>query len=722
MLVDAPGFRAASKIVHARAGAGSLDVVLQPAELPVIGSVTGTPRSPFNATALTQRVFPREAYRDQAQPAAASVLDQTPGALTLRDVAVNAGAPMAPAFASVRGGLPFETPVLLDGAPASLPSSRTFDVSMIPTFVLNDVEIVKGAGDVSGSGGGVGGAINLRTATPTATLRALPEIEGDSQGGQFSDVSYGGTLPGGKFSFASMFSIDASPGATAGTSFPIEGRCCAAVAGDALRRGLLIDLRDDPSAQWEAGATMLAVNLDRALAAEDGVQLGWNAGSLAPSLDAREADRFRFEQLRLRYAPGSETFDANAYGFELARDGDSSVAATSARDARAGGTLSWTHAIAGNRYSLQLSADRGSAEGSPFGQTPILSGSSIRSVRLRASAALAPSPRDRIELAYETNWLDAAFSPDGTHLVSRAWAPASARIGYARTVLPQFALRASWGTAAVPPPLAALSGSLPQLQQYVGFPARVLQSRSSVQGVERAAGVDVGLDWRLHGGTTTVTAGVYWNSTAGAYVQSSLPTGNGVAAVWFEGPAMIEDGLEAAIVQFKPVGLGYVLQLALPRTYVRGPVPASLYAGGNLAILPGQNVAGGAFFVAGENDVAPVRIPYAQGYAELSYKWPRGSRASIGALYLGANNAYGSGGFATLNANLEISAGNRGKLQFSVENLTDALDRPLPLAYGGIGVPLANGSVGPSNANALSPRTLRFMYRQSFGGGSIFER
>jgi len=160
----------------------------------------------------------------------------------------------------------------------------------------------------------------------------------------------------------------------------------------------------------------------------------------------------------------------------------------------------------------------------------------------------------------------------------------------------------------------------------------------------------------------------------------------------------------------------------MPRTYVRGPIGASTYADGNLAILPNQNVAGGAFFVPGENDVAPIRVPYAQGYAEASYKWPHGSRASIGALYLGSNNAYGRTAFATMNANVEISVGDRGKLQFSVENLTDALDEPLPIAFAGIGVPLADGNVGRTNANVLAPRTLRFMYRQSFGSGSIYER
>jgi hypothetical protein len=174
-------------------------------------------------------------------------------------------------------------------------------------------------------------------------------------------------------------------------------------------------------------------------------------------------------------------------------------------------------------------------------------------------------------------------------------------------------------------------------------------------------------------------------------------------------------------VQFKPIGMGFIAQMAFPRTYVVGPLPAGFYSSGNLAILPGQNIAGGAFFAPLENDVAPIRVPYAQGYGEISYKWPRGSRLSLGMLYEGSNNAYAQPAFVTFNSNLELSLGPKAKFQMSVENLFNAMDNRLPLAYAGMAVPLANGGLGLTNANALVPRTVRVMLRQSFGAGSIYE-
>lgn len=720
--VEATSFRPSTTTIGVPAG--NLRIVLEPTALLLIGSVTGRPRTPFNATPVAQKIFPREAYRDQAQPSLSSVLDQTPGAFVTRDVNVNAGVPVAPSLATVRGGLPFETVATIDGSPLSLPSTRTFDLSLIPTFVLGDVEILKGPGDVSGAGGSVGGAINFRTAEPTAAIRALPEVEGDSVGGQFSDLAYDGTLPGGKFSFASMFSIDGSPGATSGYDYAVGGRCCTTLAGNELRRALLLDLRATPNEAWSITGTMLAVNVDRSLAATQGAQLGSSGGiSLAPALDALEADRLRFQTVQARYASGDDTLAARLFNLDLARDLGSSAFGGSAYDSNFGGSFSWSHAVAKNRYALEFDDSNGAAQSSDVYASPILAGSLTDTFRTRATANLQLTPRDALDLAAETETISDRYAPAGASFARRSWTPAGARAGYAHTLLPGLAIRASAGTSAVPAPLDVLSGYAPTLERYVGLPSRVVTTASTVSYLERANGTDVGLEWQLHGQTTTISVDLYHSHTNGAYVEETSPAGAGaMTQTWFNGPPAVDEGAEFSIVQFKRVGLGFIAQFSLPRTYVQGPLPASLYASGNLAILPNQNVSGGAFYVAGQNDVAPLRVPYAQGYGEISYKWPRGSRASIGVLYLGANNAYARDAFAVVNANIEISAGDRGKLQFSVENLTDALDNPLPLAFQGIGVPLANGSIGLTNANVLPPRTLRFMFRQSIGNAAIFER
>ncbi|HTU81154.1 MAG TPA: TonB-dependent receptor [Candidatus Acidoferrales bacterium] len=719
--VEATSFRTAT--VDAAAPASRIRIVLQPSALRLIGSVTGRPRTPFNATPAAQKIFPREAYRDQAQPSLSSVLDQTPGTYTTRDANVNAGVPVAPSLASVRGGLPYETAVTIDGSPLALPSTGTFDLSLIPTFELGDVEILKGPGDISGSGGSVGGAINLRTAEPTARITALPEVEGDSVGGQFSDLAYDGTLSGGKISFASMVSIDGSPGTSSSYDYSVGGHCCTTIPADELRRALLLDLRETPSPAWSITETMLAVNVDRSLAGTEGAQLGEStAVSLAPALDALEADRLRFQTIQGQYGDGDDTFSARLFNLDLARDLGSSVFGGSAYDRDDGGALSWTHAIAQNRYALEIDDSNAAASSTDIYATPILAGSQTDALRERATANLQLSSRDEADLSAETETLSSRYAPFGSTLVQRSWSPANARAGYSHILLPGLALRASVGTSGVPAPLGVLSGYAPALEQYVGLPARVVSTESDVSALERANGSDVGLEWQLHGQATTLSFDLYQSHTQDAYVEETSTTGPAsMLQRWFNGPPMIDEGAEISIVQFKRVGLGFIAQMSLPRTYVKGSLPPSFYASGNLAVLPNQNISGGAFYTAGENDVSPTHVPYAQGYGEISYKWPRGSRASIGILYFGSNNAYGRDAFETVNANIEVSAGDRGKFQFSIENLTGALDNPLPLAFGGVGVPLATGGVGLTNANVLAPRTLRFMFRQSIGNGSLFE-
>jgi hypothetical protein len=247
-------------------------------------------------------------------------------------------------------------------------------------------------------------------------------------------------------------------------------------------------------------------------------------------------------------------------------------------------------------------------------------------------------------------------------------------VGYSYDLHNGVALRASYGTSDVLPPLEAIAPilSLP------------VTTTSSIDSIERAAGADLGAEWRMHGGTTTFSADVYRNATQGVYAFENDS--------WSNGPPMVESGVEFTVQQFKRVGMGFIAALSLPRTYAWGSTGTQLYSDANIGYGP----------------IAPFRIPYVQGYGEISYKWPRGSRASIGALYVGSNNAYGAPAFATLNSNLELSLGARAKLQFSAQNLTDVLANRVPL-------------YAPISQYGLQPFTLRFMFRQSFGTGALYE-
>jgi TonB dependent receptor len=447
-------------------------------------------------------------------------------------------------------------------------------------------------------------------------------------------------------------------------------------------------------------------------------------GGLLPAIDATQYESLRFVQALARLDRGSDSFDGRIYGLNVA--GETQGAATgivsNSTASERGAGFTWHHQSSRNIYGVSLDESTGDADSDDRYAYPVAPGSSLSTLRARATAALHPTPLDEIDLSGEAGNVQERAAPAGTRFASYSWTPSAARVGYAHAVLHNLSLRAAAGTSTVTPPLDVLSGGPAVLQNYIGFPARFVSFSSDVSQIERAAGGDVGLEWRMHGATTTLSADWYQNATHGAYVLESEPLSpSAMLERWFNGPSMLDQGVQVSLVQFKPVGLGFIAQVAFPRTYVFGALPPGFYAHGNLAIVPGQNVGGGAFFVAGENDVSPFRIPYAQGYAEISYKWPRGSRLSLGMLYVGANNPYAQPAFTTFNSNLELSLGPKAKLQFSVENLFNALDNRLPLAFQGIGVPLANGFAGLTNANALQPRTIRFMMRQSIGSSSIYE-
>lgn len=204
---------------------------------------------------------------------------------------------------------------------------------------------------------------------------------------------------------------------------------------------------------------------------------------------------------------------------------------------------------------------------------------------------------------------------------------------------------------------------------------------------------------RFHGETTTLSADVYHTIVHGAFYDKATGTLPLRQYTWLNAPPMTHEGVELALQQFKPVGLGYIVQASLVRTYTRG--------------LNGEaNLSGGPPILPFTTDIAPMRVPYAQGYAEISYKWPRGSRASLGMLYLGNNNPYAVPAFAQLNANLELSLNDYSKLQFSVQNLGNAYADRFPVLV---------AAPQPYLAGTVGPRTLRFMLRQSIGG-SLYER
>lgn len=92
---------------------------------------------------------------------------------------------------SLRGAAPSQTLLLVDGQRLSDPQTGQIDLSLLPTVLLDDIEIVHGAGSALYGSDGVAGVINLRTRAfesgDSYTLRAGAGAFGEHAiSGQFS--------------------------------------------------------------------------------------------------------------------------------------------------------------------------------------------------------------------------------------------------------------------------------------------------------------------------------------------------------------------------------------------------------------------------------------------------------------------------------------------------------------------------------------------------------
>lgn len=693
-------------------------LVLSPSltALKVIGSAVARERLPFNTTPAALKVFPREAYRDQGQAALSTVLNQTPGVTAVRAGDVNAAQPQAPYTPSIRGGLPFETALLVDGNPIAFPASGSFDLAFIPSFVLQDVEVLKGYGSAESTiPGAVDGVLNLRTADPGSLRKALLEVEADTRGGQFSDLAYGGAA--GRFAFTTMLAVDGNPGPNTGF----------AAAGEALQRAELLKLKYQLSPAVNATASYLGSQGILGLGVARGFRTPGGFASFAGSANAAASHVFGLYSLEVNADSGADHFSGRAYGMRLQRSGAYDPVAfpgfasgVDSLESAIGFSLQDDHQIAGNLFQLELSHRNGFAQASGL----IAPGARSDQTVLRGAAILHPAPALDLQFAAAALGMRERYSDDGgAHFHdATVWTPVF-HGGAALHVRPNLTVRLAAGTGAVAPPAAALNVDPGQtfFQQPVGLPAYALTRTSSSLTAETSFGYDAGVEYRLHGDTTTLSADAYHVVTHGAYADASS-AGPVVAYRWFNAPPMTHEGLEVSLQQFKRVGLGFIAQAAFARTYVNN-VPPGFYNGfSNLAVIPGQNLSGGSSLIFGANDVTQTRVPYAQAYGEISYKWPRGSRFSLGALYYGANNPFYEPAFAELNSNLELSVGALSKFQISVENLTNAYGGALPAAYAGVPIRLFDGNLAPTNAGILQPRTFRIMFRQSIGPGSLYER
>ena len=109
-------------------------------------------------------------------------------------------------------------------------------------------------------------------------------------------------------------------------------------------------------------------------------------------------------------------------------------------------------------------------------------------------------------------------------------------------------------------------------------------------------------------------------------------------------------------------------------------------------------------------------IPYAQAYAEASYRFAGGTYASYGEQLYGAHNSLNLPAFWVANATLRVPMGKSMNVQGSIANIFNIY--PNLYATQGAGLPVAqiNGTNLLTNANSIGPRTFTLMLNFKTGG------
>jgi outer membrane receptor protein involved in Fe transport len=188
----------------------SLPITLIPGIQTIGGVVKSSSPTAINASAASVASLSGDTFIEQGQVSILNTLDQIPGIDAMR---YQGGAPGANSNISIRGAMPYEVQVLLDGNPvnSSAAGAYGFNSTFLNSLLIAGVDAYKGPGaqpDVVANS--IGGTLNFRTPAITTGLTATALVGHDSWGGGYLMFRFSDTF--GKFGVLFGAAEDNTPG------------------------------------------------------------------------------------------------------------------------------------------------------------------------------------------------------------------------------------------------------------------------------------------------------------------------------------------------------------------------------------------------------------------------------------------------------------------------------------------------------------------------------
>ncbi|HEY1730069.1 MAG TPA: TonB-dependent receptor [Candidatus Baltobacteraceae bacterium] len=418
-----------------------------------------------------------------------------------------------------------------------------------------------------------------------------------------------------------------------------------------------------------------------------------------------------------------------------------------------GGSFEYDHALGGGAGLLSVAVDSTATTSESYEYEPALAaygippGSQVAETTEMLRGIFNLSPHLQLTLANYFNEYSYHYSSDNgvTWQNPHSWydVPRGSLVWQPNS---NTAIRAAAGSAIAPAYLYLLStqNTAPTSEAGGTYYQHTVAPPTGSVFPETAFGYDLGGDMRL-GGYKTLSVDGYWNNLRNQFVKPYYLQGYCLAPCTTTVPAStagavplygqtVENlsnsryaGLEGSFKNDPPVGLGGIVNLSLIRAYAydinpcfysSDPTISCSTASQNLGIVPYANFGSSNSVSAdGKYNTLGDAVPYAQGYGEIHYRFPRGGLVLLGTTFYGNNNTFQRSSFYTFNATLRAPIYDAHTFaQVSVYNLFNTWGAGYGTAF--VGTPevvLANGNFALTNAKSLMPTTFRFQISHDFG-------